>query len=50
MKVNDGALGNGGGKWFCITIKWNGTFSWKDITSGVAADPSSLALGTGQFT
>ncbi|WP_430971701.1 beta strand repeat-containing protein [Sunxiuqinia rutila] len=27
----------------------DGTFSWMDISDGIAADPSSLSLGLGQF-
>ncbi len=27
----------------------DGTFSWKDISGGVAVDPSSVSLTTGQF-
>lgn len=49
LKGSSGALGNGGGNGFVLQSNGDGTFSWKDITSGVAADPSSLALGTGQF-
>ena len=49
LKGSSGALSNGGGNGFVLQSNGDGTFSWKDITSGVAADPSSLALGTGQF-
>jgi len=34
---------------FILQSNGDGTFSWKDITSGIAADPSSLSLGTGMF-
>ena len=49
LKGSSGALGNGGGNGFVLQSNGDGTFSWKDITAGVAADPSSLGLGTGQF-
>ncbi len=49
LKGSGGALSDGGGSNYVLQSNGDGTFSWLDISSGVAADPSSLSLPTGQF-
>jgi len=50
LKGSSGSLdASGATTGFILQSNGDGTFSWKDITSGVAADPSSLSLGTGMF-
>ena len=49
LKGSSGALENGGGANYVLQSNGDGTFSWLNISSGVAADPSSLSLPTGQF-
>ncbi|MHA7111549.1 head fiber protein [Sunxiuqinia elliptica] len=48
LKGSFGALDNGA-TGYVLQSNGNGTFSWKDLSSGVPADPSSLVLGEGQF-
>jgi hypothetical protein len=50
LKGSSGSLdASGATTGFILQSNGDGTFSWKDITSGIAADPSSLSLGTGMF-
>lgn len=48
LKGSSGPLSNGTNG-FILQSNGNGTFSWMNISGGVSADPSTLALGEGQF-
>lgn len=48
LKGNSGSLSNGTNG-FVLQSNGNGTFSWMNISGGVSADPSTLALGEGQL-